>query len=183
MISYMHDRIHWAAYDIGRFDAPHLGRYFVFPSAVWLWYLVPALFEEIAWRTYLQPRFIRRYGIFRGIFLLGIVWGAFHFSGDFNPRMMPVDVVFHIARRLAATVVYSYVLAWLTLWSRSVLPAAVAHGGLNFFVYYPFPVSTPFWVLVGLWAIFGYVLFRYLPPQLIGGDAASDANPTWEPAL
>jgi membrane protease YdiL (CAAX protease family) len=180
---YLHDRIHWAAYGWGRSDTPHLGSYFHLPRAAFLWYLVPALIEEIAWRGYLQPRFIRRYGVMRGIFLLGIVWGAFHFGTDFNSYMMPGTVALQIIRRLAGTVAYSYVLAWLTIRSQSILPAAVAHGVLNIFVYDPLPISTPFWVLVALWTALGYVLFHYFPPQLNDEVAASESDQTWQPAL
>jgi membrane protease YdiL (CAAX protease family) len=177
VISYLHDRIQWATYDLGRFGVPHLGSYFAFPRALSLWYLVPALVEEIAWRGYLQPRLIRRYGLMRGIFLLGIAWGAFHFSGDFHFYMTPGGVVLKIATRLAETIVYSYVLAWLTIQSHSILPAAIAHGVLNIFVFYPLYVNTPWWPHVALWAILGYVLFHYFSPQLIDAGATSDSHP------
>src|SRR5207245_8959749 len=49
-----------------------------------LWIFFAAFLEEIMIRGLLQPRFIRRYGLLRGIFLVGIVWAAMHFFGDFS---------------------------------------------------------------------------------------------------
>jgi membrane protease YdiL (CAAX protease family) len=184
LISYLHDRIHWAASGFGRLETPHLGSYFALPAAASLWYLVPAFIEETAWRGYLQPRFVRRYGAIRGIFLVGIAWGAFHFSGDFRSSMTLAGVLIGIATRLIDTVVYSYVLAWLTIESQSILPATVAHAFSNILVFYsPLPVRTPFWSLVALWAIAGFILFRYFPPPVIFEETARDSTPNFETAL
>lgn len=176
---YLQARLRWAAHDFGRYMPPHLEQYLSWPSISALWYFPAALVEEIAWRGYLQPRFIRRYGLIRGILFLGIVWGAFHFSGDFGYSTTQSGILVHIARRLSATVAYSYPLAWLTLRSRSVLPAAVAHATLNIFILdYSLPERTSSWLLIALWGVLGYVLFRYFPP-LLDEVATTDTGPTY----
>jgi membrane protease YdiL (CAAX protease family) len=59
----------------------------------------------------------------------------------------------------------NFVLAWLTLRSESVVPAAIAHAVFNVLVYSPIgPQLAGKDVLrVALWAVLAYVLFRYWP--------------------
>ena len=166
-------------------DSPKLGDYVNLPSPILLWLLVPAFVEEIAWRGYLQLRLVRRYGLVRGIFLVGIVWGAFHFAGDFNARMTAAGVVVHIAERLTETVAQSYVLGWLTIRSRSILPAAVAHAIFNISVSHGFSNGTAYgstWIMALAWASLGYVLFRYFPAPAVNEDAFGGGTPNFEAA-
>ncbi len=182
LLSYVYDRTRWAAYYYGQYGPPGLGSYFELPDAASLWLLIPVLVEEVAWRGYLQPRFVRRYGLVRGIFLLGIVWGAFHFSWDFSAFMSYSEVFLRLGMRLAGTVAYAYVLAWLTIRSNSILPAAIAHGVLNMFASAFLPIRTPGWVLVVLWALMGYLLFRYWPPQVVAENIETKTPSMPEPA-
>lgn len=76
LAEYLPAPVQWAAHDFGRFGPPQLGAYFSLPEP-WLFLLFFAsLCEELIFRGLLQPRFIRRYGLYRGIFLVGIVWAA-----------------------------------------------------------------------------------------------------------
>jgi len=65
-------------------------------------------------------------------------------------------------------VIHGFVLSWLTLRSKSLLPATLAHGLFNVFVYSKSDFSFPgkHWVHLGLWGVFAYVLFRYWPPSI-----------------
>jgi len=129
------------------------------------WTLFGAFLEEIIIRGLLQPRFIRRYGLLRGIFLVGIVWAAAHFFGDFSFQFIYGGVLLSIGWRLLGCVVLSFVLGWLTLRTRSVLPASVAHGFDNVLLFSTFGPRFPALVLVRilLWGVLAYVLFRYWP--------------------
>jgi membrane protease YdiL (CAAX protease family) len=176
---YVQDRIYWAISEFGKEATPQLASYFTLPTVSSSWYLAAALVEEIAWRGFLQPRFIRRYGMARGIFLLAMVWGAFHFSGDFRSSMAPVAVFTALAHRLVFVVALSYVLAWLTIRSESVLPAALAHGVFNMFALDGSPTYAPFWFSMAMWAILACVLFRYFPPTPPDEVAATDTGPTY----
>jgi membrane protease YdiL (CAAX protease family) len=178
---YIYDRIYWAAYAFGMQDAPQLASYLTFPLVASLWHVIPALIEEIAWRGFLQPRFVNWYGLARGVFFVGIVWGAFHFAGDFHLQMTASAVVVAIFDRFCITVAHSYVLAWLTIRSRSILPAALTHAFYNIFL--QMPIHTPFLVVVFLWAILAWILFRYFPPKVIDEGVASEPGPTSEPAI
>ena len=177
---------HWAGSGIGNYMKPTLGDYFAAPQGYLYWYFAPALVEEIAWRGYLQPRFVRRYGLVRGIFLVGIVWGAFHFASDFDWRMTAAAVAFHIAGRLTETVGQAYVLGWLTIRSRSILPAAVAHTLFNMSLspngFFKNPVYVPDWITGAVWAIVGYLLFRYFPPGAAKDETVAGPAPNLEAA-
>ncbi len=89
---YFHARALWVARGWGKYVPPSPSAFLGLRWISSLWYFVPALVEEMAWRGYLQPWFIRRYGLVRGIFLVGVVWGAFHYFWDFNFYMTARDV-------------------------------------------------------------------------------------------
>ncbi len=182
LVSYLWARNQWGLNDIGRYAPPNAAQYFVLPEAALLWRLLPALVEEIAWRGYLQPRFIRKYGIVRGIFFVGIVWGAFHFAGDFGTYVSVDWVIIHILNRLGEMVAFSYVLGWLALRSDSVLPAAVAHGVFNISVEAGFLRGLPIWTIALAWAIVGYLLFRYFPPAAAKDETIAGPAPNLEAA-
>lgn len=145
--------------------APDLSHHF--PDFVWhdLILIVPALVEELAWRGYLQPKFIRRFGMYRGIFLVGIVWGAFHFPWDFSSRTGLFVLSSEVAGRLANAVATGFVFSWLVLRAKSVVPAAIAHCVMNG-LYLVNWGGDSCWVIYGLWAVLAFLLFRYWPPEM-----------------
>jgi membrane protease YdiL (CAAX protease family) len=161
---YLFDRIHWAAHDFGRFGPPIFQGYFSLPRWPYLFLILPALVEEIAWRGYLQPRFISRYGLYRGIFLVGIVWGIFHFPFDVNSQITLTQILMYSVTRLLNCVSWGFAVSWLTLRSRSVLPAALVHGFMNILIISTW-VGGSVWVLIFLWTVIDIVLFRFWPPD------------------
>jgi membrane protease YdiL (CAAX protease family) len=182
LASYLHSRILWTVHFWGKYDPPLPGAYFRLPNVHSLWYFGPALAEEIAWRGFLQPRFIRRYGLVRGIFLVGVVWGAFHFFWDFNSHLTAQAIGIRLVGRLIGTVCLSYALAWLTIRSESILPAAAAHACYNALLGIPLlPTPNPLWLTRLLWAIAGFVLFYSFPPPSPTTVAESVIPPTPEP--
>jgi len=182
---YILDRVQWAASDFGKFAPPQFGSYFNVPD-IWLLLLFfAAFFEEVIFRGLLQTRFIHRYGLFRGIFLVGIVWAAFHFFSDFSfLRSTDQGVLAKLGDRIFMCLALNFALAWLTLRSQSIVPAAIAHTLYNVLVSSPNgPQFAGKGVLrVALWAVLAYVLFRYwpVPPQATLGAVTTAANP--EPA-
>lgn len=62
--TYFHARIVWSSQGWGRVFPPDPANYLRLPHIDSLWLFPGALVEEIAWRGFLQPRFIRRYGLF-----------------------------------------------------------------------------------------------------------------------
>jgi len=163
---YVLDRAQWAAREFGNFAPPQFGSYFNIPDIWFLLLFFGAFFEEVIFRGLLQTRFIYRYGLYRGIFLVGIVWAAFHFFSDFSfSRFTDQEVLVKLCFRMFMCVALNFVLAWITLRSESVVPAAIAHGFYNVLVFSPIgPQFAGKDVLrVALCAALGYVLFRYWP--------------------
>ena len=182
MGQYVLDRSQWAARDFGKFAPPQFESYFDVPS-IWLLLLFfGALFEELIFRGLLQTRFIGRYGVYRGIFLVGIVWAAIHFFSDFSlSRSTDWEVLLQLAYRLFMCVALSFVLAWLTLRSASVVPAAIAHTFFNMLVFSPLGpwFAGKDTLRVALWTALAYVLFRYwaVPAKARLGTVTIAASP------
>lgn len=165
------DRVYWAAHDFWRLSPPQFRNYFDLPDPWLLLNFFPALFEEVIFRGLLQRRFVQRYGIYRGIFLVGIVWAAFHFVSDVSfLRLTESDVLLKLTWRILFCLAFSYVLGWLTLRFGSILPAAIAHTFYNVLVMSGFgpPFTGKDTVLAALWGILAWVLFRYWPVQAEG---------------
>jgi len=161
---------------------PPIGFYFGFPSPWLLFMFFAAFSEEVVFRGLLQATFIRRYGQYRGIFLTGIAWAAFHFNSDALAHPDEVGVLSQVAFRLAMCLALGYVLSWLTLRAASVLPAAIAHTLYNVLVsnFGPaFPGKSFVWV--GLWAILACLVFRYWPVD--GPNELDLEMPTTEPGI
>jgi membrane protease YdiL (CAAX protease family) len=182
---YVVARAHWAAHDFGRFVPPQFGSYFGVPDIWFLLLFFAALFEEVIFRGPLQPRFIHRYGLYRGIFLVGIVWAASHFYSDFPfSHFTDKEVFLKLALRLFMCVTLSFVLAWLTLRSGSVLPAAIAHTVYNILIFSAFglPFAEKSTLRIALLAVLAYILFRYwtVPeePKMETVNVAASSEPT-----
>jgi len=154
-------------HDVGTFTWEP-GTYFHFPEAWLLLLFFPALFEEIIFRGLLQPRFVQRYGLHRGIFLVGIVWAAFHFPSDLSFSHLGFwGAIQSVCFRLFTCIALTFVLGWLTLETGSVLAAALAHtfyNALNFSELGP-PFPGKNLLCVALWAASAWILFRYWPAR------------------
>jgi membrane protease YdiL (CAAX protease family) len=176
---YLFARAQWVAHDFGRSAPPTFSSFFELPDP-WLYLLIfSALFEEMIFRGLLQSRFIQRYGVHRGIFLVGIVWAAFHFHSDVSfSRATITDALMILGSRLAVCVVLGYVFGWLTLRFSSIIPAVFSHAFYNVLVFTDFGPSFPGKnaVRIGLWAVLALVLFRCWPVRV-------EENPAEESAL
>ena len=93
---------------------------------------IPAFGEELGWRGFLQGALIEKLGAVRGVALLGLIWSFFHLPLLLRGYNFPGHPL------LGAFVLFplelmaiSFFLAWLTLRSGTVLPAAIAHGATN----------------------------------------------------
>lgn len=171
--NFLVDRTLWAAHDFWRLSPPEFGSYFDIPDPYFLLLIFAAFFEEIIFRGLLQNRFIQRYGMYRGLFFVGIVWAAFHFFSDFSfSRAADLMILEHIGMRMCMCMTLSYVLGWLSLRSRSVIPATLAHALYNMLVFSGFGPLFPGKdiVRVSLWAVLAWVLFRYWPVEAEGSS-------------
>ena len=85
--------------------------------------------EELGWRGYLQGRLIERFGLSKGIIVLGLLWSLWHLPlllAGYNYPEHPVLGAFVLPPLLL--VAASFFMAWLTLHTQSFWPAALAHG-------------------------------------------------------
>src|SRR5207249_11697437 len=132
----------------------------------------------------LQHRFVQRYGIYRGIFLVGIVWAGFHFVSDVSfSRLTATDVLLKSSWRILFCLALSYVLGWLALRFGSILPAAIAHTFYNVLVMSGFgpPFLGKDTVLVALWAVLSWAIFRYWPVSAENESKEAGPEVTREP--
>jgi membrane protease YdiL (CAAX protease family) len=93
---------------------------------------ITAVGEEFGWRGFLQPHMIRAFGVTRGLIILGFVWGIWHLPvnlAGYNNAENPV--LGALVLFPAALIAHSFILAALTIWSRSFWPAVLFHGSVN----------------------------------------------------
>lgn len=93
---------------------------------------VVAAGEELGWRAFLQQHLTARLGPVRGIVLLGLIWSFWHLPGllaGYNFPDYPLLGAFVLSP--LELVAVSLFMGWLTLASRSFIPAALAHGAGN----------------------------------------------------
>ena len=91
--------------------------------------------EEIGWRGFLVPELNKVVG-FTGVSIIsGLMWAAYHFPtllfGDYNKGG---PAWYSLICFTLMVVADSFILAWLTLRSKSVWPAAIFHGSHNLFI-------------------------------------------------
>ncbi len=93
---------------------------------------IPAAGEEFAWRGFFQSLLTKRFGTIRGIVLLGVIWSLWHLPAQlagYNYPENPVLGSFILSPIELVSV--SLFLGWLTIRTKSFIPAAVAHGAGN----------------------------------------------------
>lgn len=91
-----------------------------------------AIGEEFAWRGFLQGVLIEKFGTIKGIVILGFLWAMWHLPvqlAGYNYPENPILGSFIISPIMLMAVSLFY--AWLTLKSKSYIPAAIAHGAFN----------------------------------------------------
>lgn len=94
-----------------------------------------ALGEEIGWRGFLVPELSKVVG-FTGVGLIsGLMWAVYHFPvllfADYNKG---APAWYSLTCFTLMVVADSFILAWLTLRSKSLWPAAIFHGSHNLFI-------------------------------------------------
>lgn len=171
------DRIQWAQHDIGLFGPPQLSTYFDLDHAWQPWLLLMitgALAEEVIFRGVLLGRMIKRYGLQRGIFFTGVAWAMIHFRSDRYSGLNIVGVLVQLTFRVAFCVAMNYVLAWMTLRWKSIIPAGLAHAVWNMLVTSGLVRGFEWdWGLeIFLWTVLALVLWRYWPVESLTEDTA-----------
>ena len=66
----------------------------------------PFFGEEYGWRYYLQPIMQEKFGLRKGVLLLGVVWGLWH---------LPLDIFFYVTPDKAVIMILSQIITCITL--------------------------------------------------------------------
>lgn len=168
VLDFLIDRTQWAIYFFNQNFPPQIISYFDVGRLrdPWLLLMIFGAFaEEVVFRGLLLQNLIRRYGFYRGIFLTGIVWGAYHFRGDSYSGLSVGGVLLNLAYRILICLVWNYVLAWMTLRWKSIVPAGIAHTVSNILIVAGINDSIPWSAELRLleWAVVAFLLFCYWP--------------------
>jgi hypothetical protein len=172
VIAYAIDRVAWAQHWSATPDVPIANLYLHVPKIgpSLLLYAVAAALSEWMWRGCMQPQFIHTFGIFRGIFLLGILYGSVQwllFPAVFGG--LPWFFL-HLVLQLVWGIVWSIIYGWLTLSTASVWPAVVC-GVLSSVLTQAAMADTQEIIprkflrlcLLGSGCLIAFLLVRYLP--------------------
>jgi membrane protease YdiL (CAAX protease family) len=164
---FVFDRIQWASHDYGKFFPPELSYYFSSVDPLFLWMEIVVLAEEIVFRGLLLPLFVSRYSVYRGIFLVSLIWAAYHFPFDSYSRLSYGGAFLHLGTRIFSCLSLGFIVSWLALKAGSVWPGAGAHFLFNLFMTAQPNNGLERGELLFLvpWAVFAYVLFRYWPVE------------------
>lgn len=99
--------------------------------AAWVINLLPALGEEIGWRGWLTPQLLPL-GVIPTIAITGVIWGLWHtpliLLGHNYPHLPGWQAVCFM---VVFCTLLGGILAWLSIRSRSVWPAALGHSTIN----------------------------------------------------
>ena len=127
--------------------------------------LIVAVCEELIFRGVLQPRFIERFGIEKGIVFTAAIWVGYRFHLlSLSTRSLP-DVLLSVFAFLCGCLVLSFLCGWFTIRSGSVQPAVVVHAAFNISGYFGLAnrfSGMPF-VRLAIWGAAAWMLYRKWP--------------------
>lgn len=99
--------------------------------AAWVLNVLPALGEEIGWRGWLTPQLLPL-GVIPTIAITGVIWGLWHtpliLLGHNYPHLPGWQAVVFM---VVFCILIGGILAWLSIRTRSVWPAALGHSTIN----------------------------------------------------
>ena len=94
-----------------------------------------ALGEEIGWRGFLVPELAKVVGLPGIAAISGLMWASYHYPAIlFSTYNGGTPQWFSLSCFTIMVVADSFILAWLTLRSRSLWPAAILHASHNLFI-------------------------------------------------
>lgn len=99
--------------------------------------IIFTLGEEIGWRAYLLPKLCKQFSVQKSIIISGIIWGIWHgpiiaMGHNYGVGYAGAPWLGIFAMIVFCLFVGSY-LSYLTLKTKSVIPAAIAHSAINAF--------------------------------------------------
>jgi membrane protease YdiL (CAAX protease family) len=165
---YLIARTNWAIYAFPQTSAPQFADYFDLARVKNPWLLMMtagAFAEEFVFRGVLLGKLMSRYGFDRGIFLTGTIWAAYHFRSDSYYGLSASGIILHLVNRILICLTMNYVLSWMTLRWKSIIPAGITHTTSNILVVAGVSNAIP-WngeLRILEWALVAVLLARYWP--------------------
>lgn len=105
--------------------------------AAWIYLLItplnfvlafaPFLGEEYGWRYYLQPMMQKRFGLRRGVLLLGVAWGLWHFFLDFFFYTTPDRGLIMTVSQIITCVTLGILFAWAYMKTDNIWVPVIMH--------------------------------------------------------
>lgn len=172
VLAYAVDRVAWAQHWSATPDVPYANLYLRVPSMgpYLVLYAFAAVLSEWCWRGCMQPQFVRTFGVYRGFFLLGILYGSAQFL--LFPAVLHglPDFFLHLILQLLWGIIWSINFGWLTLSGGSAWPAAIWAASSSILtqaamsdVQEIIPRRFLRLSLLGSGCVIAFLLVRYLP--------------------
>lgn len=146
--------------------------------------------EELGWRGLLQDQLIGQLGFFRGVALLGFVWGIWHLPFNLAGYNFPhAPLVGALVLFPIELIAMSFIMACLTRAGRSLWPAVLLHGSVNgaaqglvesLTTVDGIAPTTPKLVQIALIVIVAVVCVVLTPPRLRRREIESPTQPSSE---
>jgi uncharacterized protein len=106
--------------------------FYKYVKYIFLWPLIWAVGEEIAWRGYLQPKLTKLFGLRKAIFFTGIIWALWHyifiFSGDYYTSG---NTTINTILFTLTVILMSFSIGWIREVSQSIWPCVIFHSASN----------------------------------------------------
>lgn len=89
--------------------------------------IAPFLGEEYGWRYYLQPVFQKKFGMVRGILLLGVIWGFWHLPINIFYYTSPSVGMISVAGQLVTCITLGVFYGWAYLKTDNIWSVVILH--------------------------------------------------------
>ena len=137
---------------------------YIFPLYLLLMIFLGGGQEEIGWRGYIMPYLEKKFGLFFGGLILGIIWSIWHLPLWFVPGSSQTYINFFGFALMC--IGYSYFFSWIIkLSGNRLLSGVVAHGAANAFVpLFPAVIlaentrQTRFWIYCIITLVIGLIV-------------------------
>lgn len=87
----------------------------------------PYFGEEYGWRYFLQPIFQKKYGMVKGILLLGVVWGIWHLPLNFFYYTSPAIGIISVANQIVVCITMGIFMGWVYMKTDNVWSVVAIH--------------------------------------------------------
>lgn len=97
-------------------------------------FFITALGEEIGWRGFLNREMFKLFEYRRGAFFTGCIWAVWHLPLIVTGYVSSIPIGYQVPIYVIQCIAMSYPMSYLSLKSKSVLPAAFFHFTHNFVI-------------------------------------------------